>query len=250
MDPPRGPNSLPSPLLDGAQVRSDPRPEARITFTSQTSKRPMCRARLDDQKTVFSELTGKKTKDSCVRVHSASSHRPEEETTSPLRLALARRSVKERIFSYMDHGDKKTDIECRTGLSHRCIKWHRRLWRNEGCHPRPRSKKLSKSSVLRSQSPSTRSQRSSRKRPASDGEGDSSGAGESSSGKRRRKHRAVKQSEGRSINKGTEMTRAESETKIFGCFAGKENVPGKEDIMVMSGELKVLPIRNLGSPRD
>ena len=132
---------------------------------------------------------------------SSSHHRlTEEEPTSPLRLALARRSVKQQIFFYTDRGDRKIDIESRTGLSHQCIKWHRRLWRHECSHPRPRSNKRSSS---RSSSPSVRSSRTTRrehslrkKRPASkrsNSSSDSSVAGGSSrEEKRRRQHSEIK----------------------------------------------------------
>ena len=182
--------------------------------------------------------------------HSAPSHK-QEELSSPLRLALARRSVKRKIFTYMDRGDKKTDIESRTGFSHQFIKWHRQLWRTECSHPRPPSKKLSQGSLRRSQSPSKRGERSSRKRPACERKDDSSDASECNSGKRRRKKRVVKQSIGRSVYAVPESPDsrggkcAESEVKRARCFAGKENVPGKDEAMVVS----VLPIRGLGPQR-
>ena len=57
----------------------------------------------------------------------------------------------------------------------------------------------------------------------------------------------VKQSIGRSVRAVTEMPDsrggkcAESEVKGSRCFGGKENVPGKDEAMVLS----VLPIREL-----
>ena len=179
--------------------------------------------------------------------HSTPKHRQEEELGSSLRLALARRSVKRKIFTYMDQGDKKTDIESRTGLSHQFIKWHRQLWRIECSHPRPLSRKHSQSSTRRSQSPSTRHERSPRKRRACERKDDSSDASECSGGKWRRKKRVVKHSIGRPVHVGPETPHsgggkcAESEAKGSGCFAGKENVPRKDEAMVVS----VLPIRGV-----
>ena len=232
-------SSNPPPNETG--VRSDPELDHRASVRSKAPKRGR-------------DLTRKGKRDAKVMPintdasHSAPSHRQEEELSSPLRLALARRSVKRKIFTYMDQGDKKTDIESRTGLSHQFIKWHRQLWRTECSHPRPLSKKLSQGSSRRSQSPNTRNERSSRKRPACERKEDSSDASECNGGKRRRKKRVVKQSLGRSVRAVTEMPDsgggkcAESEVKGPSCFAGKENVPGRDEAMVVS----VLPIRGLG----
>lgn len=239
MDYPPGRRDLPDSMPDGTEVRSDPG----VSTKSKTSKREMA----------SSESTQRGRRDAGVMAihdaaaHTLSSHRQEEETNSPLRLALARRAVKKQIFTFMDQGDKKTDIETRTGLSHQCIKWHRRLWRNECSHPRPRSKKISKSPSRRAQTPSARSERSSRKRPACDENGEFSVAGECSSDRRRRKRRAVRQSKEPSVRAGTDVSEsggrkcAESEMKGSGCFAGKENVPARDEAMVVS----VLPIRDL-----
>ena len=240
MDSPPGRRDLPDSMPDGTEVRSDPG----VSIKSRTSKRERA----------SSASTQRGRRDAGVMAindtaaHTAPSHRQEEEISSPLRLALARRAVKKQIFTFMDQGDKKTDIESRTGLSHQCIKWHRRLWRNECSHPRPRSKKISKSPSRRAQSPSARSERSSRKRPMRDEKGESSVVSECSSDKRRRKRRAVRQSQERFVSAGTEVSEsggrkcAESETKGSGCFAGKENVPARDEALVMS----VLPIRDLG----
>ena len=234
----------PNPLPEGTEVRSDLRLNSRVSIRSQTSKR----------ETASSDSTQRGRRNAGVMAindaaaHTASSRRQEEETSSPLRLALARRAVKKQIFTFMDQGDKKTDIESRTGLSHQCIKWHRQLWRNECSHPRPRSKRGSKNPSRRAQSPSTRSERSSRKRPACDEKGDFPVAGECSSDRRRRKRRAVRQSQERFVSAGTEVSEsrggkcAESETKGSVCFAGKENVPARDEALVVS----VLPIRDLG----
>ena len=235
------PNSLPG----GTKVRSDIKLEPRLSIRSQMSKRE---AKFSDSMQKSRRMNAAVVATTETPAHTASSHIQEEELSSPLRLALARRSVKKKIFTYMDHGDKKTDIESRTGLSHQCIKWHRRLWRTECSHPRPRSQKIRNSLPRLAQSPSTRSERSSKKRPACDGNRDFSAAGECSSGKRRRKHRAVKQSIGLSVRAGTEMPepmegkRAERGTKGSSSFMGKENVPGKDEAMMIS----VLPIRDLG----
>lgn len=255
MDSPPSLKYMPSPLLDKSEMPSDAAVDTRVSVRSPTSKLCICRSWLDIQKTEILELTGKGTRDSGAMpiseapAHTKPIHKQGEQTDSPLRLALARRSVKNQIFACMDQGDKKTDIESRTGLSHQCIKWHRRLWRTECSHPRPRSKKLSKISGRGSRSPGARSERSSRRRQACDGNGDSSVADGTRIDKRRRKHRAVKQSRGRSVRTGMERSGsgggacAERERKGSGCLAGKENVPERGEAMVMSGGLKVLPIR-------
>ena len=243
-----GPMSPPMSIPVETEVRSDPGLDPMISVIPQTSKRDRCHLGFGRPKTARSELMGTGTRDASVRVHTISSHAPEEEITSPLRLALARRSVKKQIFTYMDQGDKKTDIESRTGLSHQCIKWHRWLWRSEGCHPRPRSEKPSKSSSQVSRSPSVRSQRSSKKRPACDGKGELAIAGESGGGKRRRRKQSAvgrSRSNERHARAGSEMGFAEKDSKGSSLLAGKENVPEKEEAMVMSGEVKVLPIREL-----
>ena len=239
MHSPPGRRDLPNSLPDGTEVRSDPG----VSIKSQTSKR----------ETASSESTqGGRGNAGVMAIndaaaHAASSNRQEEDISSPLRLALARRAVKKQIFTFMDQGDKKTDIESRTGLSHQCIKWHRRLWRNECSHPRPRSKKTTTNPSRRAQSPSTRSERSSKKRPACDEKGEFSVASECSSDRRRRKRRAVRQPKERSVSAGTDLPGsgggkcAESETKGSGCFVGKENVPARDEVMMMS----VLPIRDL-----
>ena len=236
MDSPPGRRYLPDSMPKGTEVRSDPG----VPTKSKTSKR----------ETASSESTQRGRRDAGVTAindaaaYTPSSPRQEEETNSPLRLALARRAVKKQIFTFMDQGDKKTDIESRTGLSHQCIKWHRRLWRNECSHPRPRSKKISKSPSRRAQTPSARSERSSRKRPACDENGEFSVDGECSSDRRRRKRRAVRQPKeraGTNVSESGGRKCAESETKGSGCFAGKENVPARDEAMVVS----VLPIRDL-----
>lgn len=234
--------NLPDPPPDKTELRADPGFDHRASVRSKAPKRGR-------------DLTRRGKRDAKVipintdAGHSAPSHRQEEELSSPLRLALARRSVKRKIFTYMDRGDKKTDIESKTGFSHQFIKWHRQLWRTECSHPRPPSKKLSQGSLRRSQSPNTRNERSSRKRPAAcERKDDSSDATECNSGKRRRKKRVVKQSIERSVHAVPEMPDlggrkcARSEAIGSPCFADKENVPGKDQTMLLS----VLPIRELG----
>ena len=251
MDLSPGPQCSPISLPDGVVVRSDPELDPRFSVRCQTSKR----------ETALSDLTQMGRRDARVLsingpgAYAASSHRQEEEINHPLRQALARRYVKRKIFMYMDRGDKKKEIERRTGLSHQCIRWYRWLWRDEGGHPQQRSKKTSKRSSQVSQisqSQGTRSERSSRKRSTCDGECDSSSADESgSNAKRRRKHCAVKGLKGRSLRPETEMLES-GEPKCAavkaissGYCADKENVPRGNETMVMSGEMKVLPIREL-----
>ena len=90
-----------------------------------------------------------------------------------------------------------------------------------------------------------------RRRPAFDKKSDFSVAGESSSGKRQRKHRAMKRSREKetSMRMGTEMHRsggkecAEMETTESSCFAGKENFL-ERDGKAMSGESKIMPFRD------
>lgn len=241
-------------LLQG-EVPSNPGLDPRVTGKLHMSKPAICRSGLVFQKTRLSALMERDTRDAGVRsitetsAHTTRSHEQGQNFDSPLRLALARHSVKNQIFACMDKGAKKAEIESTTGLSHRCIKWHRRMWRNECSHPRPRSKKLSKSSARGPRSPGTRSERQFGKRPACNEQGDSSVAGESSIDKRRRKHRAVKQSKERSMripgSGGGEC--AKRETRGSGCFVGNENIPERDETMAMSGELKILPIRDLGS---
>ena len=248
MDASPGPEGVPDSLPGGAEARSDPE----VAPRPQASKREMPLSEVTQKGRRGAEAVAVKE----VSAGPATSLRQEEGTSSPLRLALARRSVKRKIFTYMDRGDKKTDIESRTGLSHQCIKWHRWLWRTECSHPRPRSRKISKSSSRRAQSPGPRHERSSRKRPACDGNGELSGASGCGSDKQRRKRRAVKQSKGHSLRVGAETPDsgggecAERETKGPGLFAGKENVPGRDEAMAMSGQMKVLPIRALASQRE
>lgn len=250
---PTRPKGLPNPMLLQPEKSSDPGLDLRVSGKSQMSKPlEICRSELDIQKTRFSELMGKGTRDAGVMsitkasAHPNPSHGQGENFGSPLRLELARSSVKNKIFACMDEGYKKAEIESRTGLSHRCIKWHRRLWRNEGGHPRPRSRKLSKSPVRGSRSPGTRSEQPLSKRPACDEKG------ESNRDNRRRKHRAVKQPKRRSMRTGVGMPesgggeRAERGTKGSGRFVDKENVPERDEALVMSAELKILPIRDLG----
>lgn len=225
---------------DETGVRSDPGHDRTASLRSKAPKRGRDLTRKGERAAMVMSIN-------TDGAHSAPSYRQEEELNSPLRLALARRSVKRKIFTYMDRGDKKTEIESRTGFSHKFIKWHRQLWRTECSHPRPQSKKVPQGSSRRSQSPSTRDQRSSRKRSACERKDDSSDASDCNVGKRRRKKCVVKQSIGQSVGAVMEMPDsrrgkcAESEVKGDCCFGNKENVPGKDEAMVVS----VLPIREL-----
>ena len=256
MDATPRPENLPNLLPDEAEVLPDPGFGPKDSVRVQSSKLDMCCSGLHVQITTIPRLTGKVTRDAGVKsvtessAHTTSCHKQGEQSLSPLRLALARLSVKKQIFTYMEQGDKKTDIESRTGLSHQCIKWHRRLWRDECSHPRPLSTKLSRTSARDPQLPSTRSERRLRKPPPCDEKGDSSGTGESSGGKRRREHRAMKRSKKHSMRTGMEMHRsqgkecAEMETPESSCFAGKENLLERDEAMAMSGELKIFPFRD------
>lgn len=212
MDPQPDLVCLPNLLLAEAEVSSDPGLDPRLSGRSQASKLGMCRSRCEIQREALSKLTRKESRyDGAMSItktlaRTTPSLGQGEIFDSPLRLALARRSVRSQIFACMDKGDKKTEIESRTGLSHRCIKWHRRMWRKESDHPSLRSRELSNSSTRTPLSPSTRNERAFRKRQACDEKDDSSVAGESSRNKRRRKHRVVKQSKGRSMRTGLELS--------------------------------------------
>ena len=246
-------------MLLQSELQSNPGLDPRVTGEPHMSKRDICRSGLLLQKTRLSGLIERGRRDAGVRsitetsAHTTRSHEQGQNCDVPLRRELARRSVKNHIFACMDNGDKKAEIESTTGLSHRCIKWHRRLWRNECSHPRPRSKKPSKNSARGPRSPGTRSERQLRNRPACTENGDALAAGESSSDRRRRKHRAVKQSKERSMRTGMKMPGpgegacAEMETRASGCFAGNEDVPERAETMAISGEFKVLPFRDLAS---
>ena len=252
MDSLPGTKTLPDLLPLGAEVvvRSDSELDVRVSGRSHMSKPDRCCSGLETHTASSLKLTEKGMSISEAPLHTTACHKQGEEISSPLRLALARRSVKNKIFTYMDQGDRKKDIESRTGLSHRCIKWHRRLWRNEGSHPRLQSKKVLNGSARHLRSPDTRSEGSARKTPAGDDKGGSSIAGESGTGTPLRKHRAVRRSNGRSMRRrmgrpgsGGECT--DGEKSVSDCFAGKENDSEEDEAMAMSGELKILPIRDL-----
>ena len=257
MDPPPTFRHLPNLILDEARVPSDRELDPRAFVKSKTSKLSMRRPGFDIEKTGCSEIVGKRTRDArTMSIEDAahlvqSNNRQEAQSDSPLRLALARHSVKKQIFACMDQGDKKIEIESKTGLSHRCIKWHRRLWRIEGRHPRHRSGKPSKSSARRPRSPSTRNRRAVRRRQTSDEKNKSSITDESSSEKRRRKRLAAKQSKGPSMRNSMNTDGsgggdcAGMETRASHCAAGKETVLGRNEAIATSG-LRLLPIRILG----
>lgn len=259
MDATPGPENLPNLLPDEAEVLLDPGVGPKDSIRVHRSKLDMRCSGLHIQHTTIPRLTGKVTRDAGVRsvtessAQTTSGLKQGEQSLSPLRLALARLSVKKQIFTYMDQGDKKTDIESRTGLSHQCIKWHRRLWRDECSHPRPLSKKISKRSAQDPRSPGTQSERPLRRRPVCDEKGDSSVAGKSSDDMRRRKHQAKKQSKEGSVRTEVEMHEsgekecAEMKMTESGCFADKENLPERGEAMAISSELKILPFRDVGS---
>ncbi|KAL9137056.1 MAG: hypothetical protein Q9175_001734 [Cornicularia normoerica] len=262
MDRTMGSEHLPNPMLVEAEVPSEPGLDPRMSVESQTSKLNMCHSGLGFQKTTFLDLVDKSARDARIMsiAHAAplaqSSYRLEESFDLPLRLALGKLSVKRRIFACMDQGDTKTDIESSTGLSHQCIKLHRRMWRIEGSHPRPQSRKILKSSTPGPRSPNTRNERRSRKRRKCDDQSDSSDFGSPSGSKRSREHRAVDQPKGCSMRAGAEMSRvgagkcAEGEKRGSSFLIGKENIPEMDEAMWTSGEMTVLPIRGLGSERD
>ncbi|CAF9916523.1 hypothetical protein IMSHALPRED_003224 [Imshaugia aleurites] len=223
-------------------VRSNSEIDPRLSVTSQTSNLDGCRSALEIQDTTISKPIQKTIFITETSVHTTTNRNLREQINPPLWLALARRSVKKQIFTYMDQGDRKEEIESRTGLSHRCIKWHRRLWRNEGNHPRPRSKKISKDSARDPRLLGTQSERLVRGRPPCGGKGDSSVVAESNHDeKRRRKHRAVWLSKGRTMCTRVEMLGlrggqcAEREKRGLDRFAGKHNVP-EPDEGTMSGD--------------
>ena len=249
----------PNPMLPEAEVRSNPRLDPRVSAKSQSSSLEICRSKPDIQKTRLSELLSKRNRDARVMFNAdaappaQSYHRQAEQAAPPLRLALARRSVKNQIFAYMDHGDKKTEIESRTGLSHRCIKWHKQMWRAEGRRPRTRVRKVSVSSMRTPRSPSRRNEQSSRKRPAGNGKGDSSAVSKPRGSRRQRKHRAVREGKGRSACTPMEMSRSgqqrctDNEIRGSSHFLGEVSMQEKDEVMSTSGALTTLPIRNLVS---
>lgn len=230
----------PNPQLGEAELRSDHVLDPKLSLRSQRSKLEMCRSRLGMQKTAVSELIGQGMGDAAARstaevsAQTTSSQREGERINSSLRQALARRLVKDQIFACMDKGDNKTEIESTTGLSHQCIKWYRRLWRTEGSHPRPPSRRVSKSSTRGPQSSTTPSERLLKEQPECDAKGDPADAGESSTSKRRqrrRKRRTVKQSKGRSVCMGMKTPGSggkeyvEREVRGSDYLGDKENVP-------------------------
>lgn len=262
MDTPPGPKYSPSPVPFDAEARPGPGLDPRVSIKSHTSKLDMCCSGLDVHKTGFLELVSKRKRDaravSIANVADAarpaqSSYIQREQLASPLRLALARRSIRNQIFTYMDHGDKKTDIESRTGLSHRCIKRHRQMWRAESKHPRIRSSKVSKKSVRTPRPPSTRNERSLMKRPADDEERDCSDVSKPSGSRRQRKKCAVKAAKERSAHTAMEMSGSrgrgctERKTRESSLFSGKESMQERDKALLIPGALTTLPVRQLRS---
>ena len=241
----------PKDLLNPAPTEVDKASEAGLasgaSAPSQTSKPTMCHSGPGVQTTRLSNA---------VNIHadavpSAQSSRCLEEQffKLPLRLALAKRTVKRQIFASMDHGERKADIESSTGLSHQCIKWHRFMWRVEGSHPRPRPRGNLKPSMRGLRSSSLPRGRLSRK--GGDCE-DRSDAGGCRAAKRRRGQRVVDRSGECSRHAGMEMSRAGRRKCVGrdsgGCVASmdKENIPDGGGGVWMAGEKTVLPLRGLG----
>lgn len=248
----------PKDLLDPTPTRLDVPTETGLassaSATSQPSKPTICRSGLGVQATRHSKT---------VNIHadalySAQPSRCLEEPffKLPLRLALAKLTVKRHIFASMDHGERKADIESSTGLSHQCIKWHRFMWRVEGGHPRPQPRRNLKPSMRGLRSSNLRNGRLSRKRRECEDHGEVSDAGDLRASKRRRRHRAGDQSEERSRHAKMEMSRAGGKKcvgrELGGCVASmdKENVPEGDEAVWMAGEKTVLPLRGLGAERE
>ena len=248
----------PKDLLDPTPTEVDKASDAglasRASATSQTSKPTMCRSGSGIQATRHSNA---------VNIHadalsSAPSSRCLEEQffKLPLRLALAKLTVKRQIFASMDHGERKADIESSTGLSHQCIKWHRFMWRAEGSHPRPQRRRTLKPSMRGLRSSSLQNGRLSRKRRECDDHSEASDTGDLGASKRRRRHRAVDQSEECSRRAGMEMARAGGRRcvgrEVGNCVASmdKENIPEGGEAMWMVGEKTVLPLRGLGVEQE
>ena len=248
----------PKDLLDPTPTEVDKASETGLASSasapSQTSKLVMCRSELGVQTTRHSKI---------VNIHadavtSAPSSRCLEEHffKLPLRLALAKLTVKRQIFASMDHGERKADIESSTGLSHQCIKWHRFMWRVEGSHPRPQPRANLKPSMRGLRSSKLQNGKFSRKRRESDDHSEVSDAGDRRASKRRLRHRAVDQSDECSRHAGMEMSRAGSRKcvgrELRGCVASmdKENIPEGDEAMWMAGEKTVLPLRGLGAEHE
>ena len=249
-----GPKDLLTPTPAEVDEASDAGLADRVSATSQTSKPTMCRSEFGVQATTHSNA---------VNIHadalsSAPSSRCLEEQLFklPLRLALAKLTVKRQIFASMDHGERKADIESSTGLSHQCIKWHRFMWRVEGSHPRPQPRRHLKPSTRGLRSSNLQNGRLLRKRRECDDHSEASDAGDLGASKRRRRHRAVDQSEECSRHAGMEMARAGSRKcvgrELGGCVASmdKENIPEGGEAMWMAGEQTVLPLRVLGVEQE
>lgn len=249
-----GPKNLLNSTSTEVDEASETRLASRVTATSQTSKLNTCRSGLGVQATRFSNAVNKEAD----AVPSAQSSRSLEEQflKLPLRLALAKLTVKRQIFASMDHGDRKADIESSTGLSHQCIKWHRWMWRVEGSHPRPQPRRILKPSTRGLRSSNLRKQGRSRKRRECDDHSEASDTGDPRASKRRRNHRAADQPGEYSIHAGMEMSKSGSRKclgrEMRGCvaLADKENIPEGDEAMWMAGEKTVLPLRGLGAEQE
>ena len=249
-----GPKDLLNPTPTEVDKASEAGLASSASAPSQTSKPTMCRSGPGVQTTRHSNA---------VNIHadavpSAQSSRCLEEQffKLPLRLALAKLTVKRQIFASMDHGERKADIESSTGLSHQCIKWHRFMWRVEGSHPRPPPRRNLKPSMRGLRSSNLHNGRLSRKRREYDDHGEASDTGDLRASKRRRKHRAVDREEECSGHAGTEISRAGSRKcvgrDLRSCAASvdKENIPEGGEAMWMAGEKTVLPLRGLGAEQE
>ena len=245
------PQDLLNPMPTEVDKASETVLGSRVSATSQTSKPTTCRSGPGIQTTKHSKA---------VTIHAdavssaRSSPRLEEQFFKlPLRLALAKLTVKRQIFASMDHGERKADIESSTGLSHQCIKWHRFMWRVEGSHPRPQPRRNLKASVRGLRSSNFQNGRLSRKRRDCEGHGEASDSGDLGASKRRRRHRALDQAEECSRHAEVEMARAGGRKcvgrELRGCVASmdKENIPEGGEAVWMAGEKTVLPLRGLGA---
>ena len=249
-----GPKHLLNPTPTEVDKASETGLASTVSATSQASKLNTCRSGLAVQATRFSNAVNKEAD----AVPSAQSSRSLEEQffKLPLRLALAKLTVKRQIFASMDHGERKADIESSTGLSHQCIKWHRFMWRVEGSHPRPKPRRILKPSTKCLRSSNLRKRGLSRNRRECDDHSEASDAGNPRACKRRRQHRAVDQPEECSMHARMEMSRVGSGKcggrEMRGCVAltDKENIPEGDEAMWLAGEQTVLPLRGLGPEQE
>ncbi|KAM0803631.1 hypothetical protein BDR22DRAFT_42162 [Usnea florida] len=246
------PKDLLNPIPTDVDKASEAGLASSASATSPISKPAMCRSEPGVQMTRHSNA---------VTIHAdavpsaQSNHCLKEQFFKlPLRLALAKRTVKRQIFASMDHGDRKADIESSTGLSHQCIKWHRFMWRVEGSHPRPPPRgNLKPTSIRGLRSSSLPRGRLSRKRRDCVEGADAGGLGAE---KRRRGQRVVDREEEEECSGRAGVERAGGGRRrrgvgreVGGCVASmdKENIPDGGGGVWMAGEKTVLPLRGLGA---